>query len=166
MNLISIISLAIIIVACIVLILLSKSSKRKKENKKLQLLSAITGKHNSSVTQNEFFGDLLIGLDEKSNFLFFINNSQSNKTEQAINLSETQKCRVINTSRAVNNTTVIDKLELCFTPLDKNTPQVSLEFYNSDNSPTLVGELQLIEKWAEIVKSQLNKGCVKVSKLS
>ena len=148
--------MAIVIAASILLIVYSIKSKRKKENKKLQLLSAIADKHNCKITKHEFFGDLLIGLDEKSNFLFLINNS-NNKMEQAVNLSEIQKCRVVSTSRTVNSITVIDKLELCFSPADKNKPQVFLEFYNSDNSPTLVGELQLIEKWAEIVNNQLKK---------
>lgn len=145
-----------IIATGIVLIVLSKRSKIKKEHKKLLLLTAIAQKNNSGITQHEFFGDLLIGLDEKSNFLFFINKSIP-ETEEAINLSEIQKCRVINTSRSVDSITVIDKLELCFTPLDKNKPQVHLEFYNSDNHPNLVGELQLVEKWSDIIKNRLKK---------
>lgn len=148
--------MAIVIAICILLIVFFQINKRKKENKKLQLLSAVASKHNSSITQHEFFGNLLIGLDEKSNYLFFINKSLP-ETEEPINLSEIQKCRVVNTSRAVMNTTVIDKLELCFSPTDKNKPQVFLEFYNSDNNPTLVGELQLIEKWADIIKNRLKK---------
>jgi len=156
MNAITIISIAIAIAVCILLIVLIKTIKRKKTQKKFQTLSDFAAKHDCKITKHEFFNGISIGLDETSNYLFFIKHNYDKKTEQQIDLLKIQNCRVNNISRMVNGVVVIDKLELCFSPLAKDAPQLIMEFYNSDyDSLTLAGELQLIEKWAEIVKNKL-----------
>ena len=70
---------------------------------------------------------------------------------QLVNLKEFQICKVKNTSRGVNNTSVIEKLELVFLPKDKTKKEVALEFFNSDHSIQIVDELHAIEKWCNRV---------------
>ena len=156
MNSITIISLAIIIAACILLIVLMKTIKRKKTQKKFQLLSDFAAKHNSSLSRYEFFDGISIGLDESSNYLFFMKQNADKKSEQYIDLSKIKNCRVNNISRMVNGTVVIDRLELCFSTTVREEPPLLMEFYNSDyDSVTLAGEVQFIEKWAELVNKHL-----------
>ncbi|HOY32102.1 MAG TPA: hypothetical protein PKW80_09505 [Bacteroidales bacterium] len=114
-------------------------------------------KNNCNITKHEFCGDLLIGMDEPAGFVFFLRFAHDQISKQHINLAEIADCRVMNTSRSANGTVVIDKLELCFTATEKTNPQVLWEFYNSHHNPALIGELQFIEKWAEIIKNKLKK---------
>jgi hypothetical protein len=158
MNSITIISIAIAIAACIALIVLVKTIKRKKTQKKFHALSDYAAKHDCKISKHEFFDGISIGLDETSNYLFFMKQHYDKKTEQHIDLSKIQNCRVNNISRMVNGVVAIDKLELCFSPSAKDVPQLIMEFYNSDyDSVTLAGEVQFIEKWAEIVQNKLKK---------
>ncbi|HOH84738.1 MAG TPA: hypothetical protein PLI16_09020 [Bacteroidales bacterium] len=109
------------------------------------------------MSQHEFCGDLLLGMDENSGIVCFIMFTDDTVIREHIKLAEIADCKVVNTSRSANGAVVIDKLELCFTAIEKTKPQVFWEFYNSHNNPTLIGELQLIGKWAEIIKSKLKK---------
>lgn len=70
---------------------------------------------------------------------------------QFVDLNDFQICKVKNTSRGVNNTSVIEKLELVFIPKDKTKKEVSLEFFNSDHSIQIVDELHAIENWCNRV---------------
>lgn len=156
MNSITIISLAIIIAACALLVVLVKTVKRKKTQKKFQLLSDFAAKHNSSLSKHEFFDGISIGLDESSNYLFFIKQTADQKTEQHIDLSKIKNCRVNNISRMVNGTVVIDRLELSFSTSARDESPLIMEFYNSDyDSVTLAGEVQFIEKWTELINKHL-----------
>lgn len=157
MNNTSIISLAIVIALTVVLILVFSINKQGKIKKKLRALYDYASQNNCNITQHEFCADLLVGMDEPAGFVFLLGFTHDEISKQHINLAETADCRVINTSRSVNGTVVIDKLELCFTATDKTKPQVFWEFYDSHNNPTLIGELQFIAKWAEIIKSKLKK---------
>ena len=71
-----------------------------------------------------------------------------------------QKCKVINSSRIVANGdsthNVIDKLELALTSPEARTADTNLEFYNTNRDNLFLnGELQLTEKWAEIVNNNI-----------
>ncbi|MCK9612897.1 MAG: hypothetical protein PHR81_12750 [Bacteroidales bacterium] len=155
MNTTTIISLVIVIALTILLILFFRISKKKKIKKKLRVLQDYASQNNCNITQHEFCGDLLIGTDESSDFVFFLRFDDDKISQQHINLEEIADCRVLNTSRSVNSAVVIDKLELCFIAKEKTRPQIVWEFYNSDNNPALIGELQYIEKWAEIIKRKI-----------
>ncbi|HPB26304.1 MAG TPA: hypothetical protein PLE11_11140 [Bacteroidales bacterium] len=157
MNNTTIISLAILLALTVVLILIFRIKNQSKIKKKLLVLQDYASQNNCSITEHEFCGDLLLGMDENSGIVCFIKFTDDAVIRRHISLAEIADCKVVNTSRSANGAVVIDKLELCFTAKEKTKPQVFWEFYNSHNNPTLIGELQLIGKWAEIIKSKLKK---------
>ena len=74
--------------------------------------------------------------------------------------AEIRNCRAINTrstqSSEDGNFRPIEKLQLAFTHLDKNKPDVVFDFYNATNDYSLLnGELQLMEKWQKIANDKL-----------
>lgn len=161
MDLKSILLYAVIISILVAMVLLLRRNKEKKRKLKLKSLNDLANAHNCAVTQYEFCGNISIGIDEASDFLFFIKSRYDEVSSFHINLSEIQKCRIINTSRSVNNNNsiyvVIDRLELAFEPTDKSKQQILLEFYNSaHDNLSLSGELQLIEKWSKIIDNRLH----------
>lgn len=158
MNTATIITLAILIAISIFIFVLMNMIKTKKEKIKLKLLADEAIKQNCQITKSEFCSGLLIGIDEPSNFLFFINQNR-NKSHH-INLREVKIMRLINVTRTVTNGgssyKVIDKLGLSFASKVGDKGDEFLEFYNSEyDSLNLTGELQLLEKWAEIIQNKI-----------
>jgi hypothetical protein len=158
MNTNTIISLAILIAVSIFLFVLMNLLKSKKEKRKLKLIEDEAEKQNCLISKSEFCANLLIGIDETSNFLFFINKNRGKS--QFVNLNDMRNCTLINKSRTLSNGgssyKVIDKLGLNFVPKFGDNSEFFLEFYNSEyDSLNLSGELQLVEKWAEIVQNNI-----------
>jgi hypothetical protein len=149
-----------LLLICILPIILLTRKRKKREKLFLQSLFRLAEKSNSKVTERDLWNNTAIGLAKESNKLFFTRKTADNHLLKEINITEMQKCRVVNTSRTVSTpkgvNTVIDKLELALTYLDKNRPEILLEFYSTDHdSFSLSGELQLTEKWKEIINSAI-----------
>ena len=159
MNFSNIIIVAIVIALCAVPFILMAQNKKKRVRKTLQSLTNIANQQNCTISKHEICGDFTIGIDETKKFVFFIKKSEDKVVEQFINLSEIQNCKAKNTSRIVaynkENQNVIDKIELCFTPIDKNKKEVSWEFFDADINMQLSGELQSIEQWSKLINDYL-----------
>jgi hypothetical protein len=161
MKLSTIIIVASIIAISVILYIVVSMRSKNKEKKKLQVLNDYASKHNCTITKNEIYSNISIGMDEKTNFLFFIKSNNDIDVLKHVNLSEIRNCKVVNTGRTVqfnkSSTTVIEKLNLCFYPVNKNKEQILLEFYNVElDGSILNGELQLIEKWTNILNNKLS----------
>ena len=77
-----------------------------------------------------------------------------------VNLDEVQKCRIVKTKTSANtkegNIELIDKLELAFNFTDKRKNEIALEFFNAEPEGLLLNdELQLIEKWYNIIQQHI-----------
>ena len=151
----------IIVLLCIIpFVVMSQNSKRKKQQK-LQNLFDFAAKNEGNITQHDLWHKSSIGLDETKNTIFFIRILQDKEITQVVKLGDMQKCQLINTGRTLNEQEspikVIDKLELAFTPKDKQQASIVLEFFKVDSdSLTLTGELQLAEKWANLANVHIN----------
>ena len=161
--------MVIILTICILPFIFMSRSRKKREKKFLQSLSKIAEKHNCNITQHEFCGDFVIGLDENANAVFFFKQVNNKETAKYINLTKIQSCTMINTSKTIkaknSSYKEIDKLEFKFLPTTKYKPNILLEFYNYDESLPLSCQLELMEKWLKIINdklvSQKNKGAQK-----
>ena len=161
MKLSTIITMASIIAISVILYMVVSMRSKNKAKKKLQVLNDFASKHNCTITKNEIHSNISIGMDEKTNSLFFIKSNNDIDVLKHVNLSEIRNCKVVNTGRTVqynnSNTTVIEKLNLCFYPFNKNKEQIQLEFYNVElDGSILNGELQLAEKWSDILNNKLS----------
>lgn len=150
---------AIIIIICIVPFILMSQSIKKRKRQMLQSLTKIATQHYCQITQYEFCGDFIIGIDKIKNFVFFYKKLKDKEVEQFIDLDNIQNCKVINLNRTITNKDgnhkVIDKLALDFIPISKDKTEITLEFFNSDVSIQFSGELQSIEKWSKLINDQL-----------
>lgn len=147
MNIKIIIIGIILIIVCIVPFVLAGRGSKNKIKKIYQLLVDLARQHQCQITEHEIISEIAIGLDEPNKCLFFMKQIDQQWENQSIHLKEFQSCRVKNTSRAVMNTSVIEKLELELIPIDRTKKVVSLEFFNSEHSIQIVDELKSIEKW-------------------
>jgi len=146
---------AIVIALCIVPLIIIIWSRKKREKQLLNYLTNTANQHNSQITQYDFCGDFVIGMDEAKNYIFFSKMSKDKVDNMAIDLAEIQKCRMVK-YRNQNNQALIERLDLNFTPVAKNKPMVNLAFFDAAVNIQLNGELQLIEKWSKTINDRIN----------
>ena len=147
----------IILFICLLPFILMGVSRSKRKKQFLQTLVDYANEHKGSINQHETAGDIIIGLDEKNNTVFFYTKNKTTETKQHIRLVDYKKCAVDTTTRDFNNSRLIDTVELTFTPIEKTKPIENLLFFNSKNNLQLSGELQLAEKWAILINSKIGK---------
>jgi hypothetical protein len=152
--------IALVLVAiCVVPFILMGRNKKKRDKQLLQLLLNSATKENCKITQSEYLNDIAIGLDEANNKLFFFKKIEENEIAQHVNLLEMKSCGILNSNRPLDSKkhkdVIIEKIGLSFTPIEKNKTHTIFEFFNSEETMLLSGELQLAQKWAKIVNDKL-----------
>lgn len=135
------------------------NGRKKKEKLLAKSILAIANNHHCKISQQDISEDFAIGIDELSNHLFFFKKSTDTEIAQQVKLAEIKSCKVIKTGNITGNKDdqhkSIDKLDLHFSFLNQKNPDISFVFYNSEENFGLNGEIQLIEKWANIVNDKL-----------
>lgn len=142
--------------------ILTGYNKNKKKKGLLGQLEEMAGKEDCNISYHEFCCNFVIGLDETKNHLFFYKKAENQEFAKSINLQNYNSCKMYNSNRTVGEKKekyyVVDRLELIFYPAGKETPEVSIEFYNDDyDRLTLSGELQLAEKWEKLLNERLKR---------
>lgn len=151
----------IFLIALILIIIMVISKNKNSKKQILQTLFSLAEKSNSKISEHDIWNNSLIGIDKDSHKLFFIREMAGNGISEAIDLSEIQKGRVVHSNRIVttkeSSHTVTDKIALVLTLSDPKKPDLELEFYNTNRDNLFLnGELQLAEKWAEIVNNNIS----------
>lgn len=161
MNQGTIIFLAILFLSIAVPVFIFNIKKKKQEKLLRDRMNEIAQKSNCTISTYEQWKDLQIGLDEKSGTLFFIRNTKDHETMSEVDLSQVQNARVLKAERIVTNGsdkyTAVDKVDLTLMPRNSRSEQALAFFNSSYDSPTIQGELQLAEKWSEIVNAWISK---------
>ncbi len=152
--LVTIIFLAIIILPFVFIGL----SKKKKRNRFLNKITNLADLRGCTITRHEISNNFIIGIDDSAGCLFFYKKEPDKEILRDFNLKEFKTCKLLNVSRTVNDKQnqlqLVQKLELCFYPIEEDQPEEVIEFYNDEyDSLTLSGELQMIERWED----QINK---------
>lgn len=159
MNSGTIIVTIVFLVIVILPFILTGYSRKNKKKSMFSKVNEMAQDNSFTITNHEICGDLIIGIDEISNHLFFYKNRDGLEHAAMINLRDFQSCKILNSNRTERfkkkNYYIVDKLELCFHPKNANEPSVLLEIYNDEHdSLTLTGELQLIEKWEKMLNEK------------
>ncbi len=156
-------SSAIIGLACIALFvvpiyLLSKTGNQKQKQQMRVFLAFCSGK-GLNLTQKEAWNDCAIGIDETSNQLVYVKDTEGGRQEVLIDLNEVAQCNIVNSSREVKSggstQRVIERLDLQFLFKKSGKTPETLEFYNARKQYQLSGEFQLIEKWLKIIRQAI-----------
>ena len=150
----------IVVISGLIVFLRFKNKKSKEE--KLSPLFNFARENNCEISMYDRWDKTLIGLHSSvNNKLFFIRKVADKEVKKIVNLSEIKNCRMAKTTRTASfnreNVIVTDKIELVLSPVEKSKPDVVMEFYNTDyDSLNLSGELQLAEKWVEILNKVIS----------
>jgi len=139
-------------------ILIGRASKKNKKQL-IDKLSKLAEKHSSVIKESDHCNDFAIGFDTKETTLFYIKAENEGEKSQVIKLGEYKTTRIVNLSKTLGDngakTTVTSKLALAFVPVNKDKPEVQLEFYNNENKNQITSELELLNKWNELVNLKL-----------
>lgn len=131
-------------------------AQKKKRNIFLKEFIALAEQQKVKFSQLDVWGLYYgLGLDNSTNRIFYFKKRDGKENMVLIALSEVEKCHVNNINRTVNDTKVIDRLELVFKYRNAKFPDLSLEFYDNEESMSLNDELHLTEKWKAIINSSL-----------
>lgn len=149
----------IMILICIVPFVIMHYNRVKKENKMLHSLKENAQQQNCKISQHEFCGDYVMGIDESRNFVFFFKQKKEEAISQFVDLAEIQTCQVVKKTRNVKNDIgslgFIERVELSFTPTNKNKGETSFELYDEETNMQLSGELQFVDKWTKQINDRL-----------
>ncbi len=147
------------ILICIIPFAIMHYNSVKKENKILKSLKENAQKQNCNISQYEFCGDYVMGIDESRNFVFFFKQKKEKAISQFVDLAEIQTCQVVKKTRSVKNDIgsldVVERVELSFTPTNKNNAETRFELYDDEVNMQLSGELQFVDKWTKQINDRL-----------
>lgn len=142
-------------------VLLKDKGKKAREKRLGDALIQLAKSNGLSITASESWNSTTIGIDKDKKIVLFVKNPDNDIIETVVSLSGIKRCKVSikHHSSEFHNSTVkvIDTISLSLESYQKGLPDVILEFYNdtSDNL-TLSGELQLAQKWSEIINNEIN----------
>lgn len=129
--------------------------QRKQKAKTAKLLSdflRLAEARQLKITAHELWSECYgIGLDEGQQKLFYVSTREGNEQQVQINLTDVKKCAVVSAGRDVSDGKVIDQVELRLTP--RNGKELHLEFYNKEENLHMSGELQIAQKWSDLVNA-------------
>ncbi|MDP3313502.1 hypothetical protein [Lutibacter sp.] len=150
---------AIMIMVFVVPIVLASRSRKNKEKQILQSLQNLANEADTKISLYDLWDTTIIGMSETSHKLFFYRKTDDLEINHSVDFHSIQKCSVHTISRTLKSNNedyvIIDKLELCLTIIDKSKREIILEFYNTDVSTQMNGELALVEKWNKIINNTL-----------
>ncbi len=159
MNPYTVIAGAVLLAVCILPLFIIIRSRKKVENQMSKSLEKIANASNCQLSFKDLSGNFAIGIDDNKKFVFFFKNSKVAVIEESIELAKYKSCKVIKSSKTIksgNGTyNEIEKLELNFIPKIKDNEEINLEFFNAEGSFQLNGELQVIEKWSNLINKRL-----------
>jgi hypothetical protein len=158
-------NMTIIAIGLVVLLLIpfiiNYSIQRRKRKNFLRSLKELAGKHDSVISQYDFWKHTYaIGIDENSKKVFYRSITNDNVKEIAVDLNNVKNCSVVNQGTAVKSENgtrfTADQVGLDFTYLNPGNSEIFLAFFDgSEPMSILDGELNLAEKWASKIISNL-----------
>lgn len=141
-----------------------------REKKAFRFIDAFAQAHNNTITKFDFSKSTYVGIGyTTSTMIFFIRKFNDIERRTAINLADVSQCRLVKSydksNSSKDNSGYITKIGLVLTHRNPAEQDAFLEFYNIDYDPlTLSGELQLAEKWREIIQEEIRMEEKKKSK--
>ncbi len=152
----------LVIIALVILpFVLMHYNKKNKMNKLLRKLNDFAKQQGSTISQHEFCSDFVMGLDEHTNYVFFVKEKKDESISKFVNLADIQRCKIDKIMRTTridkNNYSVIERLELSFVPTVKTMDEQKFEIYDETLNKQLSGEIQFAENWAKQINSRLKR---------
>lgn len=157
MNTGSIITGIVLLLICALPFVIYNVYNKNKKNKFLQMVTDQASEFGAKPTKMEYWHGTAVGMDENKGMFFLLRKVNDQLIKSAVPLQTMKQVRIIRTeknSAVGSSTNGISRIELAFTPKEKDKPDVLIEFYNAEyDSVSFYHEQQLIEKWHAITSN-------------
>jgi hypothetical protein len=133
----------------------------RREQQFLQPLFNLAQEHHARLSQYDTWSNTAVGIDHNTGMVFFFKKVNNTGISRHVSLSAIKKCRVIQVTKTINDGQDsfkgIARLALAFEHLDNSKADALLEFYDaSSDGDNLTGELQLVEKWHQLIHNKMS----------
>ncbi len=155
MNLGITITGAILVAVCASPIVYFVASQKNHNKNLVQSLKKLAAQYDHTINQYDICAHMIIGLDITSSMLYLIKQKGDEIEQHAISLKEISAATLETHYAKNNNLKVIERLGIRFLPKNGYVSDVFLEFYNTDDTFQLNGELQLTQTWIERINKVL-----------
>jgi hypothetical protein len=148
----------LMIVILVIPVTVIKLSTNRKEKQGLLKLKTLAAKNADHISDYDILGNFVIGWDVTTKHLYFYKKTALTdffefvdlKTIKAFDLNKQTK-RIKNAKESYE---ILDKMTLSFLSFVNNT-YTQIELYDADESYQLTGELELAEKWKNLISQYL-----------
>lgn len=143
--------------ACFIVPVIYLQRRGKQEKKRfLKDFLQLAQQQELNLSMHDFWNhSYAIGLDSVKNKLFYLKKREGVEQKVVFDLAEIETCRFINANRTINGSRVTDRLSLEFAFLKSGLPVKILEFYTKEESMAVHDEIELAEKWMNLISSHL-----------
>lgn len=149
----------VLALACSLPFVLSAYNRKNKEKRIVTQLNDLARNKGLTISQYDMIADKIIGIDEISRTLFFIDSAEESRVNYILNLSQIKTCKINNSTRSSHSggkdATFIDKLELVFSSIAVKEPETRIELYNSEINGQIGDELAFVNKWQKIISEKV-----------
>lgn len=152
----------LVIILCAWPVAMLMRSRTKRKNEILNALKTLADSHALHIAQQDVWSNTGIGMDDKKNNLLFVRMQNNTAIATHVDLKSIQLCHVNKRSSTVgegnDRYSVIEQLTIVLQPIDKSKALMVLPCYDAnEDSASLTGQLQLVDKWQAILQQQLTK---------
>jgi hypothetical protein len=149
----------VLIAVVLIPFLIMRNGIKKHDKSFLAELNAFAKEYDSVITKYDFLKDIAIGADQEKGLIFFIHHGDVLEMKKMVDLKEFKNVHLIKSMRTVtlqnHENSYVEKVGLSFHSPIKT---VNFELFNTESgSLTLSGELQLAEKWEQILKLSIGE---------
>ena len=139
-------------------ILIGRASKKNKKQL-LGKLTSLAEKNGCTIKETDRCGEFAIGIDNEEKVLFSIKTGKYEERAQIVKLNDFRTVRVINQNKTLSEngsrTFATTNLALQFVPGTKDKNEVQVEFYNIEDKNQMTHELELLNKWNDLLMLKL-----------
>ena len=113
-----------------------------------------------TIGEYEYGSDFIISMDRDNKYVFFCKLSKELTEVKHAKLSEIIHCKVYRSTKSIKsesqNISVTDRVALLMMPSSKGISEISFELYHDVKNMQLNGEIQLANKWSELINDYIS----------
>lgn len=141
---------------CSVPFIIDRNNRKKREKEMVKQLKDHAKNETLQLTKFDLQSNLIIGLDDLSNTLYFLIKKEGVDHFQQINLANYKSCELQQSNRELGDQSksqsVVDRLSLQLNPSKSSDQPVLIEFFNRSETVNLSGEFQLARDWEKLLR--------------
>lgn len=149
----SIIIGAVMIAFCLLPFILMSNNRKKNTKKFTENLISSSRNNNCVISESEYSGHFMIGIDTNNNELLFTDKYNEVFESKAIDLNNVTSCKLVRLMKSQDTT---ESVSLQFQLKGNANSENNLEFFNLNKQRGLDGEIQIVQKWEKIINDFLH----------